>query len=238
MTELEKKALEAAQTETVARAMYEHEPHKRQEPWEELIGGPDAYWMGKAETAIEAYKAEAGLVERKLQHMSRRQMSANVVNETVMHERDEARRELTDLQADIARHIEAVSKEAAAADEATISHNIMGKKYHAALGEAEELGKQIAALREALWGCVNGPVSGRVLDLSRAALTATEEAAALYQRVDDEHVVVPRLITDVQREAAQDASGALIWETWYDDLYEAAVAAAPVAKPQAGEGTE
>lgn len=54
MTTLDPKALEVAQTEKMAQAMYEHDPHKRQEPWGELLICPDPYWMGKAKAAFDA----------------------------------------------------------------------------------------------------------------------------------------------------------------------------------------
>ena len=113
---------------------------------------------------------------------------------------------------------------------------------------ADERGRYVAALREALgWlldevdGYLNthpDDASNHQARLALAALTYTAQAAALYQPVPKGHKVVPLQITDIQRETALETTGAPSWEDWYDDLYEAAVAAAPVAKPQAGEGTE
>lgn len=116
--------------------------------------------------------------------------------------------------------------------------------------EVTSLGKQLAALRAVLYELLrehecllvsignNGSRRSVWHNKVYAVLTDTAQAAALYQRVPKGHRVVPPQITDIQREAALLTTGAAGEIDWLDDFYEAAVAAAPTAKPQAGEGTE
>ncbi len=172
---LDAKALEAAQIEKVARAMYEHNPHKRQEPWEELIGGPDPYWMGKAKAAIDA----ADLVERrKLTTVQDGWNECTKLGHGLIAQRDDARLARDELYA--AQHRE---------------HQLVA----ALQNEAETQGQQLAALHKELseiqreaQGLVKtpgGPPSNFfVLGLSMKIpelLTDTAAAAAQWVRVDE-----------------------------------------------------
>lgn len=104
---------------------------------------------------------------------------------------------------------------------------------------ADERGRHVAALRAAGETLIRSIGYGSMnTEPLRQALIAPTEAAARYRLVDDEHVVVPVRITEVQRKAALDTTGLLIWLPWYNDFYEAAVRAAPAAKGEAGGGTE
>ncbi len=112
--------------------------------------------------------------------------------------------------------------------------------------EAEEQGRYVAALREALqWALAYaGPElealavlpnkSRKRLAQARAALTDTAEAAARYRLVDDEHVVVPVEPTMGMLEELYSPWLSTVANETRIKAYKAMIAAAP----KAGEGTE
>ncbi len=113
---------------------------------------------------------------------------------------------------------------------------------------ADERGRYVAALREALeqlsdfapWGGTDFAAFTKwVQQTATAAISDTAQAAALYRPVDGEHVVVPVEPTEKMLKP-YDGTGIIPprnTRALAISLWKAMLAAAPVAKPQAGEGT-
>jgi hypothetical protein len=213
----------------------------------------DKFWIGgswKKDNFVRVVQAaidEAGLVEQGRQLAALREAAGRVIaaNKHEAVGRDGrmqltkqklgAEHELIDCLTDTARHIEALAK----ADEI-----------------AEELGKQLAVLREALHNtqedvcgilCQSVWESGETQRHSRkckaitAALTDTDEAAALYRRVPEGWQIVPLKLDDEMILAGlapgQDCHATVLTGESLKIRWRSMLAAAPAAKPQAGEGT-
>ena len=191
-------------------------------------------WKEQIAAIIQAYNDEAGLLERrKYDDMVR----------ALMHDNDEARREAEELKGAYQQADDNLCKE--------IDARVKSQD------EADERGKQLAALREAVELIADLPVAHitplRMRNL-RTVFADTAKAAALHQPVDDEHVVVSKkALAPFERWERDHLSGGINWvpdayllsgamagppDLTAGDIRRLCVAAPAEAKPEASEGTE